>query len=95
MTDVENGNANGDDSQCTSTIFTASANEDHDDSVHKERKTTINKDSFEFGQILGEGGFGQVRLVVEKSTQIQYAAKILSKERLIKAKQVSYCVFLI
>lgn len=54
----------------------------------KGRRQTVHKGCFEFGQILGEGGFGQVRLVVEKNTQVQYAAKILSKERLIKAKQV-------
>lgn len=53
----------------------------------------INKDSFEFGQILGEGGFGQVRLVVSKDTNVQYAAKILIKEKLIKAKQV--CITLV
>ena len=48
------------------------------------------KDDFEYGQILGEGAFGQVRLCVHKSTEIQYAAKILKKDKLIKAKQTKY-----
>ncbi|KAG2386724.1 hypothetical protein C9374_002468 [Naegleria lovaniensis] len=51
---------------------------------------TVTKDDFEFGQILGEGAFGQVRLCVHKATEVQFAAKILKKEKLIKAKQTKY-----
>ena len=45
---------------------------------------------FDFGQVLGEGAFGQVRLCVHRQSEIQYAAKILKKEKLIKAKQTKY-----
>lgn len=50
----------------------------------------ITKDSFEYGQVLGEGAFGQVRLCMRTKTKAQYAAKILMKEQLIKAKQVLF-----
>lgn len=39
---------------------------------------------------MGEGAFGQVRLCVHKATELQYAAKVLKKEKLIKAKQTKY-----
>ena len=51
---------------------------------------SIQKNDFIYGQVLGEGSFGQVRLCVHKKTNTQYAAKILIKEELIKAKQVLF-----
>jgi serine/threonine protein kinase len=45
---------------------------------------------FDFGQVLGEGAFGQVRLCTEKTTNTQYACKILKKDQLVKAKQTKY-----
>ncbi|KAL9654234.1 hypothetical protein ABK040_010266 [Willaertia magna] len=50
----------------------------------------VSKDDFEYGQVLGEGAFGQVRLCVHKETEIQYAAKILKKDQLIKEKKTKY-----
>eukprot|EP00762_Andalucia_godoyi_P001875 ANDGO_05995.mRNA.1 cAMP-dependent protein kinase type 3 len=52
--------------------------------------SSISKDQFEFGQILGEGAFGQVRLCKKKDNGCIYAAKILRKEQLIRAKQTKY-----
>mmetsp|Transcript_3792 Transcript_3792/g.14401 ORF Transcript_3792/g.14401 Transcript_3792/m.14401 type:complete len:870 (-) Transcript_3792:2149-4758(-) len=45
---------------------------------------------FEFGQMLGSGAFGIVRLCQERNTKRQYAAKIIKKATLIKAKQTKY-----
>lgn len=52
--------------------------------------TAVSKEMFEFGSILGEGAFGQVRICRKRDTGALYAAKILRKEQLIKAKQTKY-----
>lgn len=51
-------------------------------------QNVVTREQFEFGQVLGEGAFGQVRLCKHKTTDVQYAAKILRKEALIKKNQV-------
>ncbi len=51
-------------------------------------QNVVTREEFEFGQVLGEGAFGQVRLCRHKTTDVQYAAKILKKEALIKKNQV-------
>jgi len=55
----------------------------------------ITKDKFEFGQVLGRGGFGEVRLCVDKASGYQYACKMLSKQKIKDAGQVRniYCVY--
>jgi serine/threonine protein kinase len=56
----------------------------------KDQPTAIHKDLFDFGQVLGEGAFGQVRLCVERGTGAQFACKILKKDQLVKSKQTKY-----
>ena len=34
---------------------------------------------YSFGEVIGEGSFGKVRLAVCKKTKLQYAAKIMKK----------------
>ena len=57
-------------------------------SINSNTNAPITPDSFDFGQVLGEGAFGQVKLCKHKGTDIQYAAKILQKENLMKKNQV-------
>ncbi|KAL0488783.1 TPK1, partial [Acrasis kona] len=52
--------------------------------------TKFRKNDFEFGDVLGEGAFGQVRLCSSKNTDRKYAVKILKMDQLIKAKQTKY-----
>ena len=46
-----------------------------------EEKTNILKD-YTFIKDIGEGNFGKVKLSVLNATQVQYAIKILDKEKL-------------
>eukprot|EP01086_Lenisia_limosa_P012783 TRINITY_DN41374_c0_g1_i1.p1 TRINITY_DN41374_c0_g1~~TRINITY_DN41374_c0_g1_i1.p1 ORF type:complete len:416 (+),score=59.56 TRINITY_DN41374_c0_g1_i1:131-1378(+) len=52
-----------------------------------ERKS---KDDFEFGDLIGEGSFGQVFKAVDKTTQTQYAIKVLDKKQIVRFKKVKY-----
>eukprot|EP01132_Coremiostelium_polycephalum_P005523 gene5523-6881_t len=49
-----------------------------------------NKSDFDFIKTVGKGSYGKVKLVVEKETGKGYAAKILSKELIIKQKKSKY-----
>lgn len=43
------------------------------------KKINSIKSLYTFGDIIGEGSFGKVRLAVCKKTKMQYAAKIMKK----------------
>lgn len=47
-------------------------------------KTTAIEDEYEMKQILGEGSFGQVKLVVHKKTKMERAVKIIKKNEVKK-----------
>jgi len=54
---------------------------------------TANKKSvadFSFGQDLGKGAFGQVKLVIEKETNTKFAIKILEKAQIQKQNKEKY-----
>eukprot|EP00771_Trimastix_marina_P003176 gnl/Trimastix_PCT/4389.p1 GENE.gnl/Trimastix_PCT/4389~~gnl/Trimastix_PCT/4389.p1 ORF type:complete len:575 (-),score=71.48 gnl/Trimastix_PCT/4389:106-1830(-) len=48
----------------------------------QELPTVVTKDDFEFGDIIGEGAFGTVRVCTRKGTTERYAVKIMKKELL-------------
>lgn len=54
------------------------------------KEEVVHKDQFEYGQVLGEGAFGQVRICTERATGNKYACKILKKDQLVKMKQTKY-----
>ena len=43
---------------------------------------SINREQYKIGSILGEGAFGQVRLVTNKAESAKYAVKIIEKARI-------------
>lgn len=53
-----------------------------------QKKKTV--DDFEFGDVLGEGSYGEVKLVTEKETGATYAAKILAKKHIVKENKIKY-----
>jgi 3-phosphoinositide dependent protein kinase-1 len=53
----------------------------------KPKKTV---DDFEFGEVIGEGSYGEVKLATEKDTGAVFAAKILVKKHIVKEKKIKY-----
>ncbi|KAG5678456.1 hypothetical protein PVAND_008128 [Polypedilum vanderplanki] len=47
---------------------------------------------FQFLTILGQGAFGVVKLIKHNTTEKFYAVKIISKERIVKSKQIFHCI---
>lgn len=47
-------------------------------------------DDFEFGDVIGEGSYGEVKIVTEKATGTIYAAKILAKKHIVKENKIKY-----
>ena len=45
---------------------------------------------FQFGKLLGEGSFSTVYLATEKSTQEQFAVKVLDKHHIVKERKTKY-----
>jgi len=52
----------------------------------------INIKNYEFGETLGTGSYGRVRIVKDKITGDTYALKILKKMEIIKLKQIDHVV---
>ena len=48
-------------------------------------RPTLSVDDFEIGQLLGQGGYGNVYLVREKQSHFICAMKVLDKQQLIKS----------
>uniref|UniRef100_A0A6B2G2T0 non-specific serine/threonine protein kinase n=1 Tax=Myxobolus squamalis TaxID=59785 RepID=A0A6B2G2T0_MYXSQ len=57
---------------------------------YRLKRTRIGKDDFEPLKIIGEGAFGQVRLVQKKDTGRIYAMKILKKWNTIEQQQIAH-----
>ena len=53
----------------------------------------VNKNHFEFLYIIGRGGFGRVWKVKLKSTNDFFAAKVMSKAKIIDKKSVASIIF--
>jgi serine/threonine protein kinase len=56
-------------------------------SLRKMEKIPVNRNSFTFIRVLGEGGFGKVSAVSKRDTKRAYACKELSKEKVIRKKR--------
>jgi protein-serine/threonine kinase len=61
----------------------------HEKSAQK-KKNSVGPDDFMIVEHLGKGAFGQVYLVKKKDTGLQYAMKILDKEKFISKNLVKY-----
>jgi len=48
------------------------------------------REDFEWGKVLGEGAYGEVRLATDKETGVTYAIKICNKKHIIAQKKVEW-----
>ncbi|ETM03470.1 AGC protein kinase [Phytophthora nicotianae] len=75
-----------------SRFFGASLADDGDDENNRlsTGKQNVSLQDFKMIQVIGRGSFGKVVLVGHKTTKKLYAMKILSKENIVKRKQVEH-----
>ncbi|KAL4129245.1 hypothetical protein PRIC2_005255 [Phytophthora ramorum] len=75
-----------------SRFFGASLADDGDEEAGKlsSGKQNVTLQDFKMIQVIGRGSFGKVVLVGHKTTKKLYAMKILSKENIVKRKQVEH-----
>ncbi|TMW55616.1 hypothetical protein Poli38472_010498 [Pythium oligandrum] len=71
-----------------SRFFGASITDEQDDVALSSHHTTLQ--DFKMIQVIGRGSFGKVVLVGHKETKKLYAMKMLSKENIVKRKQVEH-----
>jgi 3-phosphoinositide dependent protein kinase-1 len=48
------------------------------------------RDDFDLGEVLGQGAFGEVRVVTDKENGRKFAMKVLSKQHIVKEKKMDY-----
>lgn len=74
-----------------SRFFGASLTDDYDEEHgYPTAKQNVTLQDFKMIQVIGRGSFGKVVLVGHKDTKKLYAMKILSKENIVKRKQVEH-----